>query len=217
MTAYHKIATHAPTFLQVLQASVKRWGLVLDDGQCQQILRYLDQLLLWNKSYNLTAIDDPVCAFHKHILDCLAAVSHFGQSTKTVLDIGTGAGLPAVLIAIAQPTWQVAALDSNSKKVRFIRQMTSELSLGNLTPVHERIEAHKGRYDVVTSRAFASLGDFVTLAAPCLATDGQLLAMKGKAPTQSELPSGWCANIIPLNISELVGERCLVQLKKGNP
>lgn len=213
MTVYHKIAPHATTFLQTLQTLDGEWGLGLCERQREQILCYLDGLLLWNRTYNLTAIEHATEAFTKHILDCLAVICHFGQDIKTVLDIGTGAGLPAVLLAIARPNWQVTALDSNSKKIRFIRQMKGELSLTNLTPTHERIENHQGCYDVITSRAFASLDDFVALATPYLAPQGVLFAMKGKAPDEISL-AGWNTTVIPLKIPSLVGERCLIQLVK---
>lgn len=219
---YHKTTACASVLQQKLTNANDHWRLGLDEVCCERILSYLDALLLWNKSYNLTAIDDVFDAFVKHILDCLAVLPHFDALApkKTVLDIGTGAGLPAAVLAIARPNWHVTALDSNSKKIRFIRQMVAELSLTNLTPCQERIEQHSHRYDIVTSRAFASLDDFVTVAAPCLATDGVLMAMKGKVPeelgTHHQL-KGWHTRVIALHIPELGSERCLVQLtKKGN-
>ena len=181
---FAKIAPYVPAFRQRLDAACLQLSLVLDDAQKEQLLRYLDGLLLWTKAYNLTAITQPDEALVKHIFDCLAIVPSFlpaGVTDKVglrVLDVGTGAGLPAVILAIVHPDWQITALDSNGKKIRFIRQMASELELSNIHATSERIEAHSGRYDVISSRAFASLTDFVALASPYLDAGGALSAMK---------------------------------------
>ncbi len=218
---YHKITPYLPHFLAQLEAIDEAFKLGFNPNQRTQILTYLDGLLVWNKTYNLTAITDPKEAFIKHMMDCLAIVpsfdtliAHANLDKVSVLDIGTGAGLPASLLAIARPDWQISALDSNSKKIRFIRQMKGELALTNLTPIHARIEAHSLRYNIVTSRAFASLADFVAVGQCCLTENGRLCAMKGKAPTPTELPKDWHATVIPLTIPELDSERCLVALSR---
>lgn len=135
-----------------------------------------------------------------------------------MLDIGTGAGLPAVIVAIMRPDWHITALDSNGKKVRFIRQMVGELGLTNLTPVASRIEEFDGEFDVITSRAFASLTDFVTLAKPYLKPDGMLYAMKGKAPSVDELTalSDWQIHTKTIQVPELGDDRCVVYLGRAN-
>ena len=137
-----------------LQQALSELKLLLSDEQQLQLLCYLQQLLFWNKAYNLTAIKDDQQALIKHIFDSLSIVPFLPAGD--LLDIGTGAGLPAVIVAICQPQRTVTALDSNQKKIRFIKQITSELGLKNLTPVASRIEAHAGSYQVITSRAFAS-------------------------------------------------------------
>ena len=113
---------------------------------------------MWNKAYNLTAITNPEEALIKHVIDCLAVITHLPPGT--LLDIGTGAGLPAVIIAICQPERQCTALDSNQKKIRFIKQISSELGLHNMQPIASRIEAHEASYDVVTSKSVCQFDRF---------------------------------------------------------
>lgn len=215
---YHKITAHADVFAQTLATLADELRLTFSEVQINQLLSYLDNLLLWTKAYNLTAITAPKEAFVKHILDCLAIVADLPLSERSgvsVLDIGTGAGLPAVMIAIMRPDWQITALDSNGKKIRFIKQMVGELGLKNLTPVASRIEDFEGEFDVITSRAFASLDDFVSLAKPYLKRDGVLYAMKGKAPSDEDLVNltDWQIDIKPIHVPQLSDERCVVYLK----
>lgn len=219
MTQYHKIAHHADNFASALTQFASELKLTFTDTQITQLLSYLDNLLLWTKAYNLTAITEPKDAFIKHILDCLAIVADlpfYDKSGISVLDIGTGAGLPSVIIAIMRPDWQITALDSNGKKIRFIRQMAGELDLPNITPVASRIEDFDGQFDVITSRAFASLDDFVNLAVPYLKTDGVLYAMKGKPPTTDDTANlqDWQIDIKTINVPQMSDERCVVYLKK---
>ncbi|WP_066800723.1 16S rRNA (guanine(527)-N(7))-methyltransferase RsmG [Moraxella oblonga] len=216
---YHKISADADGFSSELQQFAHDLNLTFSEVQINQLLGYLDNLLLWTKVYNLTAITAPKDAFVKHILDCLAIVADLPlakQSGVSVLDIGTGAGLPSVIIAIMRPDWQITALDSNGKKIRFIKQMVGELKLTNIMPVASRIEEFDGEFDVITSRAFASLDDFVNLAKPYLKSDGVLYAMKGKVPTADDLAnlSDWQINIKPISVPKLSDERCVVYLSK---
>lgn len=178
----------------------------------QQLLYYLQQLLFWNKAYNLTAIKEPKQALIKHIIDSLAIVPHLPEGS--LLDIGTGAGLPAVIVAICQPERAVTALDSNGKKIRFIKQVISELGLTNITPVASRIEDHTGRYTVVTSRAFASLLDFVAVSQPQLADKGEIWAMKGVEPTEEihSLANDWQITTLRLDVPMLDEARHLIKL-----
>lgn len=219
MMIYHKISAYADDFADQLQRVSDELNLTFNETQIAQLLKYLDNLLLWTKAYNLTAITAPKEAFVKHILDCLAIVADLPKSEQSdisVLDIGTGAGLPSVIIAIMRPDWQVTALDSNGKKIRFIRQMAGELKLGNITPVASRIEEFDGVFDVITSRAFASLDDFVRLAVPYLNADGVLYAMKGKAPSDEDKQalSDWQIVVKPIQVPTLPDERCVVYLQK---
>ena len=216
-TGFVKLGAQLPTLANILAQSIDELGLALSTTQQRTLLLYLDQLLLWNKAYNLTAITDPVEALIKHIIDCLAIITHLPSGS--LLDIGTGAGLPAVIIAICQPERQCTALDSNQKKIRFIKQISSELGLTNMHPIASRIEAHEASYEVVTSRAFASLIDFVEVAQPRLAEDGYLCAMKGKAPSNEELQAlndAWQIKTIALKVPRLQDSRHLIELSYKN-
>ena len=197
-----------------LQQALSELKLLLSDEQQLQLLYYLQQLLFWNKAYNLTAIKDDQQALIKHIFDSLSIVPFLPAGD--LLDIGTGAGLPAVIVAICQPQRTVTALDSNQKKIRFIKQVASELGLKNLTPVASRIEAHAGTYQVITSRAFASLVDFVTHSQSKLADNGIICAMKGVEPVDEiqALQNEWQINTQVLTVPELHESRHLIYLQR---
>ena len=197
-----------------LQQALSELKLPLSDEQQLQLLYYLQQLLFWNKAYNLTAIKDDQQALIKHIFDSLSIVPFLPAGD--LLDIGTGAGLPAVMVAICQPQRAVTALDSNQKKIRFIKQVASELGLKNLTPVASRIEAHAGSYQVITSRAFASLVDFVTHSQSKLADNGIICAMKGVEPVDEiqALQNEWQINTQVLTVPKLYESRHLIYLQR---
>ncbi|MEN9494433.1 MAG: hypothetical protein RJA89_675 [Pseudomonadota bacterium] len=197
-----------------LQQALSELKLPLSDEQQLQLLYYLQQLLFWNKAYNLTAIKDDQQALIKHIFDSLSIVPFLPAGD--LLDIGTGAGLPAMIVAICQPQRAVTALDSNQKKIRFIKQVASELGLKNLTPVASRIEAHAGTYQVITSRAFASLVDFVTHSQSKLADNGIICAMKGVEPVDEiqALQHEWQINTQVLTVPELHESRHLIYLQR---
>ena len=216
-TGFVKLGAQLPALANTLAQAINELSLPLSETQQRTLLLYLDQLLLWNKAYNLTAITDPEEALIKHIIDCLAIITHLPSGS--LLDIGTGAGLPAVIIAICQPERQCTALDSNQKKIRFIKQISSELGLSNMHPIASRIEAHEASYEVVTSRAFASLIDFVEVAQPRLADNGYLCAMKGKAPSDEELQAlndAWQIKTIALKVPRLQDSRHLIELSYKN-
>lgn len=206
-----------PQYLKLqpqLQQALSELKLPLSDEQQLQLLYYLQQLLFWNKAYNLTAIKDDQQALIKHIFDSLSIVPFLPAGD--LLDIGTGAGLPAVIVAICQPQRAVTALDSNQKKIRFIKQVASELGLKNLTPVASRIEAHAGTYQVITSRAFASLVDFVTHSQSKLADNGIICAMKGVEPVDEiqALRTEWQINTQVLTVPQLHESRHLIYLQR---
>lgn len=206
-----------PQYLKLqpqLQQALSELKLPLSDEQQLQLLYYLQQLLFWNKAYNLTAIKDDQQALIKHIFDSLSIVPFLPAGD--LLDIGTGAGLPAMIVAICQPQRAVTALDSNQKKIRFIKQVASELGLKNLTPVASRIEAHAGTYQVITSRAFASLVDFVTHSQSKLADNGIICAMKGVEPVDEiqALQHEWQINTQVLTVPELYESRHLIYLQR---
>ena len=206
-----------PQYLKLqpqLQQALSELKLPLSDEQQLQLLYYLQQLLFWNKAYNLTAIKDDQQALIKHIFDSLSIVPFLPAGD--LLDIGTGAGLPAMIVAICQPQRAVTALDSNQKKIRFIKQVASELGLKNLTPVASRIEAHAGTYQVITSRAFASLVDFVTHSQSKLADNGIICAMKGVEPIDEiqALQNEWQINTQVLTVPKLYESRHLIYLQR---
>lgn len=206
-----------PQYLKLqpqLQQALSELKLPLSDEQQLQLLYYLQQLLFWNKAYNLTAIKDDQQALIKHIFDSLSIVPFLPAGD--LLDIGTGAGLPAMIVAICQPQRAVTALDSNQKKIRFIKQVASELGLKNLTPIASRIEAHAGTYQVITSRAFASLVDFVNHSQSKLADNGIICAMKGVEPVDEiqALQNEWQINTQVLTVPELYESRHLIYLQR---
>lgn len=202
------------SLLPKLQNGLNQLNIDLTENQQNQLLYYLQQLLFWNKAYNLTAIKQPEMALIKHILDSLSILPHLPKGS--LLDIGTGGGLPSVIIAICQPERSVTALDSNSKKVRFIKQVVSELGLKNVNPVASRIEEHQGKYEIITSRAFSSLLDFVALGRDKLAENGEFWAMKGVNPADeiAQLQDDWQINSIELNVPFLDEERHLIHLNQ---
>jgi len=200
------------------------------DKQKIQLLEYVTQLLKWNQTYNLTAIRDPEQALIQHVFDSLAVIKpitdfFFDQNIKraTILDVGSGAGLPAVILGIMIPTSQMRCVDPVEKKMTFVRQVVGILKLSNVEPIHDRVEhLESGPYDLVISRAFASLEDFAQLAGSKVKTKGLLLAMKGKHP-QEEIESlenntSWkVEKVEPIKVPQLDAQRCLVWMKdKGS-
>ena len=194
-------------------------GLDLSEHQQQQLLAYLDLLGKWNKVYNLTAVRDPAQMLTQHLLDCLAIIKPLRQrvpNLKTVLDVGAGGGLPAVVLAIACPEVQVTAVDAVAKKAAFIQTAAHALGLSNLKGVHSRVEDLSGPFELITSRAFASLADFVSGSRAALQPGGVWLAMKGREPLDelAALPKDVALEQVqPLQVPGLDAERCLVWMK----
>ena len=194
------------------------------------LLEYLSQLMRWNKTYNLTAIRDPDQALVHHIFDSLSLVAPLSRvlslnptETPTIVDVGSGGGLPGVILAIMLPSVRVTCVDAVEKKTMFVRQMAGVLALQNLSAQHARIETLEPlQSTLVTSRAFASLRDFAQLAGPHVREGGYLVAMKGREPTEEltavQAHTAWSAQAIePLTVPELEGQRCLVWMqRKGN-
>lgn len=167
---------------QLLIGGCQQLGLQLNEAQLNKIQAYLENLLKWNKAYNLTAIRDPREMVIKHLLDSLSIYPHI--QGKSVLDVGTGPGLPGIPVSICDTNKHWTLIDSNGKKTRFLLQMKADLALHNLDVVKGRIEnlAAQDSYDVITSRAFSALQDFVGVCLPLLKSDGELVAMKGTIP-----------------------------------
>lgn len=196
-----------------LHAACQSWGQPINDSQAGKLLSLLDNLLRWNQAYNLTAIRDREEAFTLHLLDSLSLLPYL--TGPTLLDVGTGPGFPALPLAIMRPDIAITALDSNGKKIRFIRQMVHELALANVTPVQARVEQHQGQYQQITSRAFAELKLFHDLTRHLLSPDGEWLAMKSQSASTelAAMPGGLQAEVLPLTVPGLPAERCLVRFR----
>ena len=209
---------------QTLRDGLRSLGLDLDDRQIAQLLAYLAMIGKWTQVYNLTAVRDPSEMMTHHLLDSLAAVSPLNRQLKQmglesgarVLDVGAGAGLPGVVIAICCPTVAVTCVDAVAKKAAFIKQAALELKLANLAGLHKRVEQVTDPYDVVCSRAFASLGDFTSWSAKALAPGGVWMAMKGKHPA-SEIDALDTVvevfHVEQLTVPGLDAERCIVWMR----
>lgn len=176
------------TLSRSLRQGVEALGLNLDDAQQKQLLAYLALLGKWNRVYNLTAVRDPQEMLTHHILDSLALISPLRQHTQgqplRLLDVGSGGGLPGVVIAIACPEISVHCVDAVAKKAAFIQHAAGELGLPHLRGLHSRVENLAGPYELIVSRAFASLADFTRWSEKSLAGQGIWLAMKGKYPQE---------------------------------
>lgn len=168
---------------EILQNGITQLGIELKSEQLEKLLQYLQLLDKWNKVYNLTAIRDPRQMVSNHLLDSLAILPHLWSGRW--LDVGCGAGLPGLVIAIARPDWQVSLLDSNSKKTSFVRQVAIELGLKNVEVHCARVEAWEpeSKFDGIVSRAFTDLGQFLSVTRHLMAENGRWAAMKG-APEQ---------------------------------
>ncbi|MBY0468822.1 MAG: 16S rRNA (guanine(527)-N(7))-methyltransferase RsmG [Burkholderiaceae bacterium] len=214
-----------------LAEAVADLGLPAAPAVLDRLLGYLDLLQRWNATYNLTAVRDPQDMLRQHLADCLAVVMPMERQlgatlddagapaggSLRVLDVGSGGGLPGVVLAMMFPHWQVVCVDTVGKKAAFIRQVAVELGLRNLGAEHARVEALKGvPFDVITSRAFASLVDFTRLSRAVLAPQGVWMAMKGKTPADelSALPDDIeVFHVEPLSVPGLNAERCLVWMR----
>ena len=202
-------------------------GLSLNQAVLDQLMAYLQLLQRWNRVYNLTALRDPDEMLSHHLIDCLAVVAPLRRvmadlarsGALRILDVGSGGGLPGVVLAMVEPGWQVSCVDTVAKKANFIRQVGAELRLPNLQGLHARVEAlpmTAGQFQVVTSRAFASLVDFTKLTRAALAEDGVWMAMKGKIPDSemAALPGGvQVFHVEQLRVPELDAQRCLVWMR----
>jgi len=203
-----------------LRAGAQALGLGLTDGQTQQLLDYMALIQKWNKVYNLTALRDPADMLTHHLLDSLTAVAPLSRHTQgqaiRLLDVGSGGGLPGVVLAICLPDVAVTCVDTVAKKAAFVQQVAVSLKLPNLRGVHTRVESLTEPHQVICSRAFASLADFVTWSRTALAEDGVWMAMKGKHP-QGEidaLPADvGVFHVEPLTVPGLAVERCLVWMR----
>jgi 16S rRNA (guanine527-N7)-methyltransferase len=201
----------------VLKQGIKDLKLELNEGQVEKLLDYLALLNKWNSVYNLTSVRDPMQMVTLHVLDSLAAVPAFNDA-KNVLDVGAGGGLPGMVLAISRPDMKVSMIDTVHKKTAFLNQVKAELELSNVTVYTKRVEQLevKTKFDVITSRAFADLSDFVNWSGHVLAEGGQFIALKGTAPAEERerLPEPWkVQKLQPLAVPGLEAERHLVFIK----
>ena len=213
--------------VQGLSLGIESLSLNVSVPQQRQLLSYMALIQKWNKVYNLTALRQAQEILTHHLLDSLSAVSPLlGHIAKTkgdanagieLLDVGSGGGLPGVVIAICCPNIRVTCVDTVSKKAAFVQQVAASLRLSNLRGVHARVESLTGPYDVVCSRAFASLPDFVSWSAAALSDGGVWMAMKGKLPEaeMAALPSfAEVFHVEQLQVPGLEADRCMVWMKK---
>jgi 16S rRNA (guanine527-N7)-methyltransferase len=196
-----------------LERGIAALGVSLPAGAVERLLDYQALLARWNATYNLTAIRDPVEMVSRHLVDSLAVLPYV--QGQTLADLGTGPGLPGIPLAIAAPELQVLLVDSNGKKVRFLREAIRSLKLENVRAVQSRVEEVEGQFDCITARAFASLEDMLAWGGHLLTKDGIWLAMKGKHPDEElpGVPAGFEVRAIhTLNVPDVGGERHLVVL-----
>lgn len=214
-------------FTKRLQEACQTLELSLSDQQQQTLLRYIEQLAKWNKTYNLTALRDPEQMLIQHLFDSLSIIKPISiyaaqkdLKSVNIVDVGSGAGLPGVVLAIVCSTWNITCIDAVEKKMAFVRQMAGVLNLSNLQATHTRVEELPSlQADLITSRAFSSLLDFVKLAGKHAKPEGMMLAMKGKHPFEEivdvEAATSWrVATIENLIVPELEAQRCLVWLSE---
>lgn len=204
---------------RALREGVRALPLELGDAQIDLLIDYLALLAKWNSVYNLTAVRDPAQMVVQHLLDSLAAVPAFANA-KNVLDVGAGGGLPGIVLAIARPDVRVTLVDTVQKKTAFLMQVKAELGLANVSVHHARVEQLEveRKFNVITSRAFAELNDFVTWSGHLLDEGGRFIALKGVHPQEEigRIPMGWkVTRVEALHVPGLDAERHLVFIERG--
>ena len=196
----------------LLESGLTALNLPYTPEQIEKLLAFIKLIAKWNKAYNLTAVRNNEDMARLHILDSLAILPYI--EGKRVIDIGTGAGLPGIPLAIFLPEVDFVLLDSNAKKTRFVQQVILELKLKNVSVIHSRAEDYQPElgFDIVTTRAFSSLPDMVTVTAHLLNPNGVILAMKGQIPEAELAEIKTTATLIPISVPEVEAERCLVRI-----
>ncbi|TXI96934.1 MAG: 16S rRNA (guanine(527)-N(7))-methyltransferase RsmG [Neisseriales bacterium] len=202
---------------ELLVDGITQLGLSVTDNQLRQLISYKDILLRWNKVYSLTAITNPRELIIQHLLDGLSIVNHIPESS-CVLDVGSGMGVPGIILAIMLPTSKITVLDSNSKKSAFLQQVKIELELSNLSVVCKRVELYipDELFTIITSRAFADLALFVQLTEHLIADNGLYLAMKAeRGLREMKKIDGFACRQIELNVPYLDAKRFLIEMKRA--
>jgi len=205
---------------QLLDGAV-RLGLDLAPERADRLIDYLELLARWNRAYNLTAVRDPEAMVTRHLLDSLAVLPHLPACPR-LLDIGSGPGIPGMILGVCRPDSEVTLVDSNLKMTRFAATARRELGLANVSVRRERVEGldPDARFDCIISRAFASLADFVRLGAPLLADGGRMYAMKGRLNDDeiAALPEGFVVSRRhALDVPDLDAERHLLVVERAGP
>ena len=198
---------------EILESGLKDLDLAIEDSRIEQLLDFIKLIDKWNKAYNLTAIRDKEEMVRLHLLDSLAILPFV--EGRRIVDIGTGAGLPGIPLAICLPETEFTLLDSNAKKTRFVQQAVLELKLKNVQIHHGRVEQYhpKVLFDAALCRAFASLEDIVKLTAHLLNEGGILLAMKGQSPDAELKRLSAKSSVVPIHVPGVEAERCLVRVE----
>ena len=207
-----------------LAEGISALGLSMSEGVQERLLDYMALIQKWNKVYNLTALRDPQEILMHHLLDSLSAIGPLMRQAASFdeafsfLDVGSGGGLPGVVIAICCPKVKVTCVDTVSKKAAFVQQVAASLKLVNLKGLHARVETLTGPFDVIGSRAFASLPDFINWSSGALAPKGIWMAMKGKLPVEEMAalpPTAQVFHVEQLQVPGLDAERCVIWMKKS--
>lgn len=201
----------------ILIDGIEFLGLSNEVEKLERLLQFIALIEKWNKAYNLTAIRDKEEMARLHILDSLAILPHLHG--KRLIDIGTGAGLPGIPLAIFRPDMEFVLLDSNAKKTRFVQQAILELKLKNVSVIHSRVESYQPseKFDSVTCRAFADMSDILKLTAHLFNENGMLLAMKGQQPDEELAALNQEYRIVPIVVPNIEAERCLVCISANTP
>jgi len=215
-----KYAFNRDQLATALADGIAEMNLAVDAAQQDKLMAYLQLMHKWNSVYNLTSLRDPMQMVTHHLLDSLAAVPAFAGA-RNVLDVGAGGGLPGIVLAITRPDMKLAMIDTVHKKTAFLTQVKAELGLANATVHTMKVQdlTVREKFDVITSRAFADLSDFITWSGHLLAEGGKFIALKGTAPSEERerVPAEWrVSDLQPLQVPKLGAERHLVYVERNH-